>query len=296
VHLLAAQALYAAQAKAATVPAAPAAPAKVVAQPLTPWDWVIAGAVLVAGIVVGRVVRAVLSKAIRRGDSERGAAETIGRVAALLVTLAAFVYALVALGVRLGPFLGALGIGGVAIAFAAQAILANFLASIILQVRRPFRRGEQVTTNGLGGTVEEVNFRTVVLRTYDGERVYVPAAKVLNEPIVNHTRLGRRRTSLPIGLSYDTDLDAARRIALDAVRDLPELFVDPAPDVQVESFGDSAVNVVVRFWHAPDIGSLWRARTAVAMAVKRAFDEAGIAIPFPQVVLHGLREKDSSLP
>src|SRR5918911_169522 len=96
-------------------------------------------------------------------------------------------YSLSVLGVRLGPLVGALGIGGVALAFAAQTILANFLGSIILQLRRPFRRGDQIATAGCEGTVEDVNFRTVVLRTFDGERVLVPCSQVLSNPITNHT-------------------------------------------------------------------------------------------------------------
>ncbi len=86
------------------------------------------------------------------------------------------------LGVRLGPLFGALGIGGLAIAFAAQSILANFLASIILQTRRPFRRGDQVTTNDCEGVVEDVNFRTVRLRTYAGERVLSFASQLEDSP------------------------------------------------------------------------------------------------------------------
>ena len=248
-------------------------------------DYAVAAGIFAGGVVFGRVLQALLARAIRRGDSERGAADAIGRFAALIVSLAALLYALFAVGVRVGPLFGAIGIGGVAVAFAAQAILANFLASVILQMRRPFRRGEQVSTNGLDGTVEDINFRTVVLRTYDGERVFVPSAKVLNEPIVNHTRLGRRRTSLPVSVAYDTDLDKARLVLLEAVRGLPELLSQPEPDVHVESFGDSAVNLVVRFWHPPDVASLYAARTAAAIAVKQALDDAGIVIPFPQLVV-----------
>lgn len=261
------------------------AEANVINEPVTWVDWAVAAGIFLGGLVGGRILHKLLVRAVRRGDAEGGSAEAIGRVAAFVVASVAFIYALIALGVRLGPFLGAIGIGGVAVAFAAQAILANFLASVILQMRRPFRRGEQVSTNGVDGTVEDVNFRTVVLRTYDGERVLVPSSKVLNEPIVNHTRLGRRRTSLAVSVAYDTDLDKAVRVLTEAVRGVPEVFVDPEPDVHVEQFADSGVELLVRFWHAPDIASLYRARTAVAIAVKQALDDAGIVIPFPQLVI-----------
>jgi small-conductance mechanosensitive channel len=257
----------------------------VASNPLTVWDWALAGGIFAAGLVVGRVVRSLLGRAVRRADSEYGAADAVGRTAALLIGLGALIYALLALGVRLGPFLGALGIGGVAIALAAQSILANFLASVILQIRRPCRRGEQVTVNGVSGMVEEINFRTVVVRTYDGERVFVPSAKVLNEPIVNHTRLGRRRTSLPVSVSYDADLDKVQQVLLEAVRRAEGVLSEPPADVWVESFADSGVQLVARFWHPPDIASMWRVRSAVAVEMKRALDDAGVEIPFPQLVL-----------
>jgi small-conductance mechanosensitive channel len=209
----------------------------------------------------------------------------MGRIVSSVAIVAGLIYALAALGIRLGALVGALGIGGLAIAFAAQSILANFLASVILQVRRPFRRGDQIGTNNCEGTVEDVNFRTVVLRTYGGQRVMVPCAEVLGQPIVNHTVAGRRRTSIDIGVAYDADLDLTRQVLLDAVRRVDGVREQPGPEAWVESLGTSSINVVVRFWHAPDQASMWRVRSAVATAAKRALDEAGIEMPFPQRVL-----------
>ncbi|MDQ1355881.1 MAG: small conductance mechanosensitive channel, partial [Acidimicrobiaceae bacterium] len=127
-------------------------------------DWAVAGGILVGAVVVGRLVQLVVLRSLRRGDSERLAADAVARMIALLVVLVALLWSLSILGIRLGPLVGALGVGGIALAFAAQAILANFLGSIILQLRRPFRRGDQIATGTCEGTVEDVNFRTVVLR------------------------------------------------------------------------------------------------------------------------------------
>jgi len=259
---------------------------RVIASNLTLGDWIGAAVIFGAAIIAGRVGRGVSVRAIGRGHEERAAAQVVGRMVASAVVVGGLVYSLSVLGVRLGPLVGALGIGGVAIAFAAQSILANFLASLILQIRRPFRSGDQVSTNECQGVVEDVNFRTVVLRTYDGQRVMVPCAQVLSTPIVNHTVLGRRRTTLEVGVGYDTDPGEARSVLLDAVRQVHGVREQPAVEVWVKGFGDSTVDLVVRFWHAPDVTTMWRVRSAVAVAVKRALDEAGISIPFPQRVLH----------
>ena len=252
---------------------------------LTAADWIVAAGVLVLGIVLGRIVRAVAERVVENNDGEHAAAAFVGRFLGYLLVLAGFVYALSILEVRLAPVLGAIGIGGLAIAFAAQAILANVFAAVVLQTRRPFRRGDQIETNGHEGVVEEVNFRTVVLRTYDGERVLVPCAEVLDNPIVNFTANRHRRTTLEVGVSYDADLEEVQRLLVDAAASADGVRDRPAPEAWVETFGESSIDFAVRFWHAPDIATMWRVRSGVAMAVKSSLDRAGVEIPFPHRTL-----------
>ncbi len=257
----------------------------VVPDGLTAVDWIVAGGVVVVGIAGGILLKSLVARALSRGDSERAAALMISRIVAWVAIIAALFWSLALLGVRVGPLFGAIGIGGVALAFAAQSILANFLASIILQIRRPFRRGDQIETSDCEGTVEDVDFRVVRLRTFDGERVMVPCAEVLSRPIVNLTTLGRRRTTLEVGVAYDADLEQARDVLLAAVEAADGVLDRPPPEVWVKEFDDSAVTLAVRFWHAPDIASLWRVRSHVAVAVKNALDQADIEIPLPQRVI-----------
>ena len=256
-------------------------------QSLSAEDWILAAAVFLGALLVSRVVKALAARVVER-DGGAGAsriADLVGRVVGGVVAVGGFVYALQVLGVRLGPLLGALGLGGLALAFAAQAILSNVFASVLLQARRPFRTGDQISTNDVEGTVEEVNLRTVVLRTYDGERVLVPCASVLGAPIFNFTAHKVRRTTLEVGVAYGTDLTHAQRVLLDAVESVDGEQTTPPPEAWVEAFGESSIDFAVRYWHAPDIATLWRVRSGVAMAAKAALDGAGIDIPFPQRTL-----------
>ena len=125
----------------------------------------------------------------------------------------------------------------------------------------------------------------MVIRTYDGERVYVPCAEVLSRPITNHTMMGKRRTTLDVGIAYDADLEGACNILRTAVEQVTGVLDQPPPEAWVVSFGDSSVELAVRFWHAPDAATLWRVRSGVAVAVKQALDGAGVDIPFPQVTV-----------
>lgn len=258
---------------------------EVLAEGLTAYDWAFAAAVLVTGIALGRLVRAVLARRYADDDGEAGAAEVLGRSAGMVLSLAGFVYALAILEVRLTPLLGAIGIGGIAVALAAQAVLANALASTLIRLRHPFRRGDQIRTHDVDGRVVDVNLRTVVLVSMDGERVLIPAAKVLDEPIVNYTARPRRRTTLEVGVDYDADLRTACRVLHDAALGAEGVLAHPQPEVLVAGFGESSIDLAVRFWHGPTIGEMWKARSEVAIAAKEALDGAGIDIPFPQRVL-----------
>jgi small-conductance mechanosensitive channel len=253
---------------------------------LTAADWIQAGVILLAGIVLAQLIRAVTARMVGSEEGELGVAHVVGRLVGYVVLAAALIWALDSLDVRLAPLLGALGIGGLAVAFAAQSILENFFSSIVLRSRRPFRRGDQITTGEHEGTVQEVNFRTVALRTYDGERVLVPCADVLSNPIVNHTAYGRRRTAITVGVAYGTDLRKAQHVLLEATAGVDGVLTAPrAPEAWVEQFGESSIDFVLRFWHAPDIATEWRVRSNVAMAVNDALADAGIDIPFPQRVV-----------
>jgi small-conductance mechanosensitive channel len=258
---------------------------EVIRDGLTAADWIKAGAVFVLGLVVAGLMRRALRRRLHQEEFQPQTTLVVGRFLVLAVTLAAFFLSLSLLGVRLGPAIGAIGIGGIAVALAAQTMLADLIAAVLLQIRRPFRRGDQIESNDHDGRVEEVNFRTVILRNFEGQRVYLPASKVLNAPIVNYTQLGRRRSTMEIGLAYDTDLEAATRLLHQMLGGVDGVHRRPAPEVVVTEFGESAIAVQLLYWHEPDNATTRRVRSAVAVAAKRALDHAGMEIPFPQRVL-----------
>ncbi len=251
------------------------------------WEqWLTAGIVLAVAIVVGRVLRTVVERLVQRGSTPSLGARLVARTVMYAVLVFGFVYALSALDIPLAPLFGALGLAGIALAFALQDVLSNFMAGVILMVRRPFEVGDQIETVGLEGTVEDIRLRAVTLRTYDGTTVYIPNASVLDNPIVNYTERGSRRTTFDIGVSYDADLDEAQRVILDTVRGIEGVLEQPAPEAYVRGMGDSSIDFAVRYWHEPQIARLWQVRDEVARALKRRFDSSDIEIPFPQRVLH----------
>jgi small conductance mechanosensitive channel len=109
---------------------------------------------------------------------------------------------------------------------------------------------------------------------------------VWKNPVVNITMTPERRTTLEVGVSYDSNLDEVKALLERIVPEVDGVQVDPAPKAMVYQFGASSIDFAVNYWHQSDTATLWRVRDEVARRVKTAFDEAGIEIPFPQRVVH----------
>ena len=252
---------------------------------LTLSDWLWAAGLLAATIVLSIVVRRALGAALGRRTNPF-VARLLGRMAAGIVFILGVVYTMSRLGVSIAPLLGALGLIGLALAFAFQDILENFIAGILMSLRRPFNEGDQIKTGDIEGTVQDITLRSVTLRAYNGVRIYVPNAMVWKSPIFNHTELGSRRTTLTVGVAYDTDLDVAQRVLVETMASVAGVLSEPPPRAFVQQFGDSSIDFAMRFWHEPQTAVEWEVRDRVARTLKRNLAAAGIEIPFPQRVLH----------
>lgn len=253
-------------------------------EPLTLWDWGKSGIILVVAIVASRAVKFVLKRALaRRWDT--AVVDLLARLAGYAIVAFGVIYALEQLGVQVGPLLGALGIVGIALAFALQDILENFVAGLLLQIRRPFSYGDQISSGDIQGTVESIDARSVTVVTPDGETVYLPSSQVITGAIYNHTERGERRSSIAIGVAYGSDLDRVKAAFVDAVTGLEAVHDSPSPEALFTGFGDSSIDFVVRFWHRPSIADSWAAQDAVGLALDKAAADAGIEIPFPQRVI-----------
>ncbi len=251
---------------------------------LTATDWFQAGLVFVGAVVVAVVVRLILDRAMTRLPNSP--TRLLRRLATALIIVFGFVYALGSIGVEVGLFIGALGIGGIALAFAFQDILENFVAGVILQAKRPFRRGSwvEVGDKQLFGVVQEIDSRSVIIDTFGGDRIVLPAAEVLKNPIVNWTARGRHRLAVTIGVHYRHDPADAIAAIEPRLSAIDEVLHDPAPRVLISELGDSSVQLTAYVWHHAFADIFWVQHRVIEEA-KRALDTAGIEIPFPQRVL-----------
>ena len=174
------------------------------------------------------------------------------------------------------------GILGLALAFAFQDIAANFMSGIFMSIRRPIAIGDVVKIQGYMGTIAEVNLRDTVIKTFEGQMVIIPNKTIFQSPIENYTTLGKRRIDLELGISYGDDLDLVKKVTLAAVKDIEGISTEDPTKMFFTSFGDSSINLVLQLWFSTrDDANFLEIRSQAIIAIKKAYDEEKISIPFP---------------
>ncbi len=204
----------------------------------------------------------------------------------IIVVFGLFVAATVIFpGINAGDLIAGLGIGSVALGFAFKDVLQNLFAGFLILLYRPFKIGDQIKINDFEGTVEEINVRATKIKTYDGERVVIPNSDLYMDAVLVRTAFPHRRTKILVGIGYDDDHEEARKTLLDVLKKTEGVLNDPAPDVNVYELADSSVNMRLLYWTDSQQSSTRKTADRVVSAVKKALDDAGIEIPFPQRVL-----------
>ncbi len=174
---------------------------------------------------------------------------------------------------------GGTGLIGLAVGIAFRDITENFLASVFLSMQRPFETGDLVEVAGVAGYVQQLNVRTTILMTLDGNLVQVPNAVVYKSNLRNFTTNCNRREDFVVGIGYDDSVNDAQEIARKVLADHPAVLHDPEPWVLADSMGRSTINLRVYFWLDGREHSNLKVRSSVIRLVKLAFQKHGISMP-----------------
>ncbi|MEF2551624.1 mechanosensitive ion channel family protein [Aurantimonas sp. A2-1-M11] len=187
--------------------------------------------------------------------------------------------------------LGGAGVIGIVLGFAFRDIAENFLASLILSVRRPFRQGDLIGVTGYEGVVQTMNTRSTILLTIDGNHVQIPNATVFKNTIVNYTAAAARRVTAEVGIGYDASIGEAQNLIAGVLRRHDAILDEPPPMVLVDALGASTVNLKAHFWIDGRTVSPHKVRSSALRLIKRVLVENGISMPdeareiiFPQGV------------
>jgi small conductance mechanosensitive channel len=227
--------------------------------------------------------------------------DTIARVfrhvSAVIIGLIAGMLVLSELGLSIAPILGAAGVVGVAVGFGAQSLVKDFFSGFFILLENQVRLGDVVQVGGKSGLVEEVTLRYVRLRDYDGNVHFVPNGMI---DVVSNFTLDFAYSVVDAGVAYREDVDEALGIMQEVAEEMRRDPVfglkirEPVEVVGVERWDDSAVVLRVRFKVLPI--EQWNVRREYLKRLKRAFDAAGIEIPYPHLTLYPGRNKDGSAP
>lgn len=187
--------------------------------------------------------------------------------------------------------LGGAGVIGIVLGFAFRDIAENFLASLILSIRRPFRHGDVIGVVGFEGVVQTMNTRSTVLLTIDGNHVQIPNATIFKSTIVNYTAGAARRVTAEVGIGYEASITEAQRLIMAVLRDHDAILSDPPPTVLVDELGASTIKLKAHFWIDGKTVSLNRVKSSALRLIMRVLIDNGISMPdeareviFPQGV------------
>ncbi|NDV63428.1 mechanosensitive ion channel family protein [Puniceicoccales bacterium CK1056] len=237
-------------------------------------------------ILVGFWVGKSLSKLILKICDKRGLDVTLARFFAgftkLIVIVFAVIIALSKAGIEITPFVALLGASAFGLSLAVQGPISNYGAGIVLIVTRPFKVGDTLSVSGQSGIVDNIALGHTQLYNEDDEKITIPNRKVLGEIFVNSQEF--KIVEGVVGIAYSEDPEAAIRCVRDAIHSVKEVAPDRQPDVGIDAFADSSINIGYRVWVPTQI--YHKTRYGINLAIFQALQKENIAIPFPQRDIH----------
>ena len=252
---------------------------------LTLPNLVLAALFLTASIFLSRRLKKVSKKLLHKFSANKTVVDLLSNLAvAVFILIALFVIlSILNLSDAVAALLGTAGVAGLAVGLALQHPLVNLFSGVLMSVREYYKVGDWVETNGFFGIIQKISLRATVILTPDGQEIIIPNKEVLEKPLKNFTHNPQRRVDISCGVSYSDDLEKVKAVALKAIE---ESEIDRAPGFPVQifftEFGDSSINFTLRFWKSNSAQKDYlEARDAAIIALKKAFDQHGISIPFP---------------
>lgn len=244
---------------------------------------VISLVILLTFWLAARAAAAVARRLLKQRLRSPLLADIAARGAALLVFLIGIYLVLQVAGLtRLAvTVLGGTGLVGIILGLAFREIAENSLASILLSVRNPFRTGDWIEIGEYQGIVQNLNMRTTILLTLDGNHIQIPNSLVFQSVVTNFSSNPKRRAEFTVGIGYENSIVAAQDVIIATLRDHPAILDTPEPAAIVHELGASSVNIRVLFWFDGKSNSIFRLRSSVMRQIKRALQQAAISMPAP---------------
>jgi small conductance mechanosensitive channel len=237
-------------------------------------------------LIIGLIIARWLSKMVVRVCEARNLDVTLSRFLGNVVRLTILTFVLIVVlgkfGITMTPFIAAVGAVAFGSSLAMAGLLSNYGAGLSIIITRPFVVNDTIKIQGVSGVVEEVGLAATRLSTEDGELITIPNKHIVGEILINSFE--NKVVEASIGISYDDDAQKAIDTIKAALQKIPEIVVEPAPQIGIAEFADSSVNIGMRYWVPTKqyFQTLYQAN----LAVYNALEQSGITIPFPRRDIH----------
>lgn len=256
---------------------------------LAPYSPLIVGAakailIFVVGWIASKWANSISLAIFRKRKLDEAVARFLASLIQYSVLAAAVVASLGAVGVETTSLVAILGSAALAVGLALQGSLGNFAAGVMVLIFRPFTIDDVITAGGHTGLVKDIGLFATTLVTPDNHQIIIPNSQTTGGSITNLTVLGTRRVGADIGVAYGTDPDKVMKILTDAASKVTNALSDPGPAAALVEFGASSVNYTVFVWSKS--GDWLQVLGDTRVAIYNALNEAGVEIPFDQVVMH----------
>ncbi len=240
--------------------------------------------------LIGKRIISFLRKFLRRSLERRnvdiGVRQFLDSVSKYSLYAILWLMILTLFGITTASVIALLGSAGLTLGLALQGSLANFAGGVLILLLRPFHVDDYIISGETGheGTVKEITTFYTRIQTADNQTVMIPNGKLADGAIVNVTGQQTRRVDIVVGIAYSADLKLAKRLLWEiAERETRRISEEPV-NVFVANLAHSSVELGCRFWVRSE--DYWQTKWDTLEAVKMAFDEHGVEIPFPQVDVH----------
>lgn len=250
--------------------------------------------VFLFSLFIARWIKRIIRKWMRRTPATESVSNLMGSIGSVVIVIFGVFLILAVLnldGAATGLLAGA-SISGLVIGLALQNTFVNTFAGIVMSLRNDIRIGDSIESNGYSGEVLHITLRNTLIRGVDNNFVYIPNKEVLENPFKNLSRTSTTRVELNCGVAYNTDLINARDLTIQTLANAFEGVLERSVDFQYTEFGSHAINFTVWFWiDATSAVEIREAKSRAIIALKSAFDQAGIVIPYPIMTVQFPRQE-----
>lgn len=241
--------------------------------------------VFLIGTQLIKLIRKVVRRSLQKRSAEKGAIQFIDSFIKVVLYLCVLFMIASGFGLDAAGVAALVGSAGVAIGLAIQGSLSNFAGGVLILVLRPFVVGDYIKDSaGNEGTVTEIQLFYTKLQTFDKNIVIIPNGALSNANVTNMNMAAERRLDIKVWISYDADIREAKAVLLKLLEEEEKILQEESKRVVVTELADSSVNLELQCWTKNE--DYWETRWKLTEQVKYALDEAGISIPYPQLVVH----------